>query len=346
MKRILLVITVLAFLPFAGFSQQDIHFSQFNASPLHINPSTAGLFPGGYRIANNYRVQWQSVSEAFTTIGAAVDFPFITEVFEDDHFGLGFSFVNDVTGDSKMTTNQGNLTVSYGKALDRKQAHFFSVGLQAGYAQRSIDYGELFWDKQFNVVGFNTALPSGEDLTKETVEYFDMAGGLTYFYSNHKNFKANFGIGMFHLTKPDIAFRGLQGQEDIFYRYVYHGGIEAGNWDNVIVWNPNFMYVRQGPNRITMIGTDIKFLLKSATKFTGYIKESSLALGGYYRHRDAIVATSTLNLGGLSIGLSYDFNVSGLSNASSGLGGPEFMLRYIGGYKKGLKTKHKNDRFF
>ncbi|MFN7015385.1 MAG: type IX secretion system membrane protein PorP/SprF, partial [Bacteroidia bacterium] len=41
---------------------QDIHFSQFLASPLTLSPGTTGHFNGDYRIAANHRTQWRSVT--------------------------------------------------------------------------------------------------------------------------------------------------------------------------------------------------------------------------------------------------------------------------------------------
>jgi len=40
---------------------QDIHYSQFDRSPLNINPALTGLFKGDLRFIGNYRSQWNRV---------------------------------------------------------------------------------------------------------------------------------------------------------------------------------------------------------------------------------------------------------------------------------------------
>jgi hypothetical protein len=46
---------------------QDSHFSQFFSSPLTLNPAFTGKFFGTYRVAGNYRNQWPTINNAFTS---------------------------------------------------------------------------------------------------------------------------------------------------------------------------------------------------------------------------------------------------------------------------------------
>ena len=48
---------------------QDIHFSQYNLSPLNLNPSLTGAFQGDLRFIGNHRNQWSSVSNPYATFG-------------------------------------------------------------------------------------------------------------------------------------------------------------------------------------------------------------------------------------------------------------------------------------
>jgi hypothetical protein len=52
---------------------QDPNFSQFFASPLTLNPALTGKFDGVYRFAANYRNQWPTISNAYTTMTASID---------------------------------------------------------------------------------------------------------------------------------------------------------------------------------------------------------------------------------------------------------------------------------
>lgn len=74
MKKTLTLLAVT--LGFSASAQQDIHFSQFYASPLQLNPATAGMFEGDIRVNCLYRTQWPSITAPFTTMAAAIDAPF------------------------------------------------------------------------------------------------------------------------------------------------------------------------------------------------------------------------------------------------------------------------------
>ena len=52
---------------------QDIHFSQFNMSPVNLNPAFTGFFDGDYRGVANYRSQWSSVPVSYSTVSLQAD---------------------------------------------------------------------------------------------------------------------------------------------------------------------------------------------------------------------------------------------------------------------------------
>ena len=49
---------------------QDLHFSQIFETPLLRNPALAGLFSGDVRVQSVYRSQWNSVTDAYSTVSA------------------------------------------------------------------------------------------------------------------------------------------------------------------------------------------------------------------------------------------------------------------------------------
>ena len=55
---------------------QDIHFTQYYATPLVFNPAATGLFDENLRLSNNYRTQWSAVGVPYQTISVSVDAPF------------------------------------------------------------------------------------------------------------------------------------------------------------------------------------------------------------------------------------------------------------------------------
>ena len=96
----------------------------------------------------------------------------------------------------------------------------------------------------------------------------------------------------------------------------------------------------QGPSTEMMFGTMFRYGLKQDSKYTGYIQGSSISFGGYYRLADAVAIMMQFEFADYMVGLSYDINISGLSVASSGLGGFEISLRYT--TDKLFKTKNSS----
>jgi len=345
MKRLGLIILVGALLGGGTISaQQDILFSQMKDSPMNLNPALAGVFHGTFRLANTYRSQWMSVSEPFVTMSGSLDMPVVTNVFNNDLFGVGVNFYNDKLGDSQLSTTKVNITGSYGKALDSRQQNFLSVGFQVGLAQRSVDFTDLYWDEQWAIEGFRLSLPSGETPPRDVKSYWDFATGLHYFYNSQRLFKFSTGLSYWHFTRPNI---GLFGETDkLFAKYIYQIGFEHGLRDNShFVLAPNVYFMQQGPNRFLMAGSDFVFILNDPTEYTGLLKEVSLSLGGYVRFGDAFIPQMRLSFGGLWMGGSYDLTTSQMNRANGGQGGPEFTLGYRGGYKKGHRGGHFSDRF-
>src|ERR1043165_1449272 len=61
MKKVLLSVGA-AILAIGSLQAQDIHHTQYFASPLTLNPALTGLVRGDLRLSANYRSQWYSVS--------------------------------------------------------------------------------------------------------------------------------------------------------------------------------------------------------------------------------------------------------------------------------------------
>ena len=77
MKNFILItlITISLLAGNIGFVKaQDIHFSQIFETPLLRNPALAGLFSGDIRVQTVYRSQWNSVTNAYSTSSANVEY--------------------------------------------------------------------------------------------------------------------------------------------------------------------------------------------------------------------------------------------------------------------------------
>src|SRR5690554_7837253 len=99
-------------------SAQDIHFSQMKFAPLNVNPAAAGL-NGKYNAIANYRSQWNSVADPFSTIGASFDMKFEELRSNKGFLATGINLYHDVAGNLRMTTSNVNLSVAYHLRMNR-----------------------------------------------------------------------------------------------------------------------------------------------------------------------------------------------------------------------------------
>lgn len=332
---------------------QDIHFSQFTQSPLTVNPALAGTSVW-IRAGMIFRDQWRAVhsvnsNNSFTTMGASFDVKSkrrwikVTKQTEryrqagDNGFGWGVNIFNDRAGDGHMGTLNANASLAYQIMTGEKS--MIALGFQGGMMQRSIQFDKLYWGTQYDPnssTGYNAALPPDKAVAGGDDSFIipDLSAGMTYTYKkNERYMRGNdqmdltLGAAIFHAAPFKYSFLG--STEKIYQRFVFHGYSTIGIKNTSVALVPAFMIQKQGPNQEIYAGTMVRYMLKEDSKYTGYVKGASISAGGYYRNRDAFVAAALFEFSSYGIGVSYDFNVSGLKTVSSGRGGLEITLRFL-----------------
>lgn len=310
---------------------QDVHFSQMRFSPLNVNPALAGL-DGKIQAIANYRSQWNSVAAPFNTLGASFDMRF--EPFKRDGGFLagGVYFFHDVAGDLKMTTSNVNLNLTYHLPLNREST--IGLGMQVGYAQRGLGTTDGLWESQYNGNTFDQAIVSGETFQAMNFGHLDAGAGIVYNHNSLSNnsfnaggFRLTAGASVYHINRPSYSFI-VGGEDDLHMRYTgfVRGAFNLGDskWQML----PGAYYQQQGGHREIYAGSYFQYTINGGSQRTGFKENFAIAYGAYYRLGDAFVNKLLVNFAEYSIGLSYDINVSSLTQASRGRGGIEFMLRY------------------
>ncbi len=350
--RLFVAVLFIVCVAFSGIvTAQDIHFTQFTQSPLTVNPGLAGTTVW-IRAGLIYRSQWGAVTDnPYSTIGASFDIKSKkkwlkvskqTERYRkatDNGFGWGVNLFNDRAGDGHMNTLQANLSLAYQIMVSEKS--MLALGFQGGMMQRSIQFDKLYWGTQYDPSsssGYNTALPADKAITGGTSSFVrpDLGAGMIYTYKKNERYmrgndQMDFTVGaaMFHILQPKYSFLNSSPIEQLYPRYVIHGMATIGIKNTALAIVPAFLFQKQGPNQELFAGTLVRYMLKEDSKYTGYVKGASISAGGYYRNKDAFVAAALFEFGSYGVGISYDFNVSGLSTVSSGRGGYEITLRFL-----------------
>ena len=75
---------------------QDIHFTMWDAMPITTNPATTGVFPGDHRGVVNYRNQWASIGNPYTTYSVMADAGMFKNKWQNGFMGIGLNVYKDV----------------------------------------------------------------------------------------------------------------------------------------------------------------------------------------------------------------------------------------------------------
>ncbi len=330
---------------------QDFHFSMFNENPLNISPAMTGAFPGDHRMVLNYRNQWKSISDPYTTFSGSYDAGLFKRDAETGYLSTGVQFLNDVAGTSEFKTTKVDLNVAYHVVMGLSST--LSAGISAGFCQRSMNESALYWDNQYDGQGgFDQSVSSGESSTFESFGYGDFSAGLMYSYATQESSMAsndgakfNIGVAAYHVNTPKLTFSGLDA-ENLFAKYVVHTRGQFGLFSTNTAVVVQGLFANQGPTREAVAGAGLRFMLSEQSHYTGFIKESALTIGGAFRIGDAVVPQVMLEMANFAVGFGYDVNVSGLNVASDGRGGMEIFFRYINPSPFRYQNKSFNKSFF
>ncbi|OQP42359.1 hypothetical protein A4D02_12330 [Niastella koreensis] len=302
---------------------QDLHFSQFFEAPLLRNPSLAGIFTGDIRVQGVYRDQWNSFTKAYRTgsLNAEVKLP----VTNNDFITTGIQTLFDKAGTVGLATTQVLPAVNYHKSLSNDKVEYLSLGFMGGLVHKSLDISKMTTNNQYNG-GYNATGATGETFAVPNFSTWDASVGMSYntaFGMNSQN-SLFIGAAYHHLNKPKNSFY-RDATTQLNAKYVFSAGVK---WviDDYSYFTVQADHTMQGTQKETIAGGMYSINPGQFVDDANYI----LSFGGYMRYKDAFIPVVKVDMRSLSVGLSYDVNVSQLTTASQSRGGFELSLSYIG----------------
>jgi type IX secretion system PorP/SprF family membrane protein len=333
-KNILKAAGLSALVALAGTSAfaQDIHFTQFNAAPLTINPAFTGNFNGTVRVAGIYRNQWQSVTVPFKTYCATVDAPIVVDLAGDDFLAAGLQVYSDKAGDLNLSNTSVLASVAYHKYLggsasgDGMPDKSLSVGFQGGYNSKSLDLSKAYFGDEFLNGVFQQGGSSEYPYLNNNVHFWTINAGIAWAHKTSDRFSYTLGVGANNLNQPAQSMKKQQNSDvGLAMRYTAQAGAIAQVSDRLRLL-PVVLYQSQATATEVIIGNEFNFALANPN----YSSVATAVFAGiFYRNSDAVMATVGIDFKGFRFGVGYDYNTSALKDASAGRGGFEIMLRYI-----------------
>lgn len=314
---------------------QDIHFSQFYASPLTLNPALTGNFNGFYRLTGIYRNQYPGLTEgkpAFSTPSVGVDLSLLKEKIKHGALGVGLVFFNDQQNGKTFNNNQILLSVAYNMGFGPKSKFQLGVGLQGGIAMTKLDFSKFQFGEGFN-----------PDLT-----YNPSYNGETYNSGNRIKGALNAGIFMKYEFKEGMrvyagyAFNNATNYKQDFlknsptyklpFRHTVHGGFEFDIKDKGVII-PGVLFMSQAKATETNFGLTggihvVRDPAKRATLFLGLWNR--LNKGNY-----TIIPKIGFEYKGFRAGFAYDAHLKQQYADFKNIGGSmpqgfEICLSYVG----------------
>lgn len=310
MSKKLYSVIIFVFMQISFAFAQDMHFTQFFASPLYLNPAFTGANVCS-RVSLVYRNQWPEIKKAYNSYLLSYDHFLTTQ-----KVGVGLQLGVDYAGTGGLRTTIINPSIAYEAKI------FKTIGIRAGFQPgvtiKSIQFDKLLFGDQLargGNVDANTI--STVETPTQTRTYFDMGAGFLV-YSR----KSWIGFSAFHLNKPNESF--YEDEEAILpIKYSVHGG-------NKFMLNPD----EKDP--------DLKKSISLVANYRGQGKFDQFDIGMYfsqyvfnfgvwyrgipglkaykpgYSNNDAVAFIIGFQKETFNIGYSYDITISKLHNLTNG----------------------------
>jgi len=346
---------------------QDIHFSQYYASPLTLNPALCGKFDGFARVDGIYRGQYYGLSQSssiYRTPAISADFSLLKDVgMEGNALGVGVSVVNDVqtstatdgsNAQGKINTTSIALELAYTIQLMKTHPMQLSIGFEPSVTIKNTN-GDYEYPQAFNSqLVYQTGSPYNELLTQPKRTYFNLAYGLFFNHQPIEKLTYFLGFSMNNVARPQtdvIAINNSIGK--LNFLFVLHGGLDikvAPKWTII----PGFLYQNEAKaneaNAGITAGYDIldrdnkNGVRQKATIYFGLWNRMGNDVGSAFQYRN-VTPKIGLDYRGFRVDFAYDISVGNIAADAKPVPGIyrpqayELAISYIFGGPKGVKER-------
>jgi len=310
---------------------QGLHFSQYYNTPLLLSPANTALMPeSDFRVGANYRSQWGNVPAPFRTISAFGDCQLLRNANSTNWLGVGGAFFSDVAGNGNLALTKFQVSAAY--HLQLGDYNMISVGLGAAYVQRSVDFGKLTFDTQWDGFTFNPKSANGEAYSFQKTSYADISAGVNYAFFPNENVYVKLGAGLLHINQPRESFYKMDNKL---------GMRPTGNLDmlfrvsDALIADISGYYTYQKGASESVFGAQFSYNVTPKEH-----RPSIFILGLYHRLNDAIIPVVGFEWSKIRLTTSVDITTSGMSSATGGYGAFEISLVYQGLYNAGSHNRN------
>jgi type IX secretion system PorP/SprF family membrane protein len=324
------IVIVISFCAMQFLNAQDMHFTQFYAAPLYLNPAFTGANACS-RATLVYRNQWPGINRTYRSYLLSMD-----HFFQTQKIGVGLLMGVDDAGTGGLRTTLINPNIAYETKINKNWA--VRVGFQPGITIKSINFNKLLFGDQIARGG--SANPSSVATVEEPTinKTFVSLGTGALIYTS------NFWIGssFYNLNKPNESLMA-NDQVVLPVRYSVHAGtkflLNKEEKDPDLIKSISLVAHYRGQGEFDQF--DIGFYYTQSFFNIGFWYRGLPGIKDYkpgYTNHDAVATVIGFQKDRLSIGYSYDITISILSTNLS-RGAHEITLSYQFCKLKEKKTK-------
>jgi len=299
---------------------QDLHFSNWNMSPLNLNPANTGMFEGDGRLIFNYRNQWKSVTVPYNTFSFGGDFNLNKSLIKGTNEAIGLIFNHDASGDGKYTITDVKVPFNHKFSFRKDSGLTMAFGILAGVSNIKVDPNKLSYDKQWDGDAYNQGLVSGENFNLLSKTFADISLGALIQKKFNQHFTATLGYGMSHINQPNISFYNTSGvtlkprhNESLMLKY---------SFSNISAVVLEYYGNQQQKFRENLVGLTYYHTIDPKNGTT-------LNIGFFTRAGDAMITSLGVQHNNMRLQGSYDYTYSQFKRATNGKGAFEISFIYI-----------------
>lgn len=322
-------LTMGLFLGVSTLQAQDPQFSQYYSTPLLTNPAMAGAASD-----INFGVSYNRSKLNLEKPRELMQFSSIIPVFRSTgsqaaHIGgIGATVYQDKLDIWKELGIY--VSAAYNVPLNFDKSEMVIFALQGGFVQKSVDESLLQLGSQYSpFVGFDPSQAANSTLETDRTSFPVINAGVMYFFNPQRNFliytgSAFGGIAVSNANRPDESFLG-DGSNKVPLILKGHTGVEF-YLTSKLKWSPQILVLYRNPSFQFNAGTYFSYNMSGGGMNS---RTFEAILGMWYRWADAAIFSVGLNTGSLTVGFSYDFNQTSITQDFNSLGGAfEVSLQY------------------
>lgn len=288
---------------------QEAQFSQYYAASLYLNPGFNGIY-NDVSLHMNHKRQLQTGEIINELTQVSFIFPIKPKgSIEQSVGGAGIMAFQEKSGFQGIYERKSVfLNYAHNLKFGLLSSYLISVGVQAGFEMRELNFSGLTWGSQYNpYFGYDNTLPLPITEFDAQKQNFVVNAGVMYYYNPERNYllyrySGFVGVSATNLNRPNTSFTVAEESTDPIL-LKYNGGLELKF--NKLFVTPSLLFLYLSRNYQYNAGLNIAWVPEA----DGYsAKGMQLLFGSWYRLRDSFIFMGGVKMGQLTVRASYDLN--------------------------------------